>query len=509
MKKFVFLVTAMMLVSAVSGQRPTIDTLECPDSMYNQQYVYYKFIYDWCRNDIPWMAFTWYRLYNHPYNPLEIAATDLDGSLTPDNPRYWNYKNGNGIYGGQFMTDRPLKIVGIAAPAYMEAARDTNMRIDNPVPPNVECSYCFLNTRDTTLAGRVTDSMILYQVVGDSLVELMAQGWRMDDPHRYIHLPPALLGSAERDYYAVPDTSVVVPLYEVMFDKPVVVEDSFVVAGTYLNNEGSYAWQSEPGTQQMKWMWLWNHNPTRYIRLYGESDYLDRRREVWLKFRTLDWKKERYWGQYQENMQDGIWIYHIPMIFPIIDPLFDTTMCHAARNIRVAERTDSSATLMWDSGDGGPWEVAFGKITDQWEDFTFYTVSSPTVTLTGLEVGTIYFALVRSYCSVTHEFGDWSSPFEVEIYHQHDPGEPEGIDNEGDLSHFTRLMPNPASGVVSVLSSYRLNRIEVYDMKGEKVLEQKVEGIAAEFDVSGWAKGTYVVAMYPEYGVVTKKLVVR
>ena len=47
MKKFVFLVTAMMLVSAVSGQRPTIDTLECPDSMYSQQYVYYKFIYNW------------------------------------------------------------------------------------------------------------------------------------------------------------------------------------------------------------------------------------------------------------------------------------------------------------------------------------------------------------------------------------------------------------------------------------------------------------------------------
>ena len=505
MKRIVVFFVAMIWVAVASGQRPVRDTLECPDSMYNQQYVYYKFIYDWCRNDILWTASTWYNFLQTIYSAPEFYGTDPDGSLTPDNPKWWEYKNGNGIYGPQFKTDRPLKIVGIAAPAYMEAARDTSF---NGVP-HPQSPYKFLNTRDTTLAGRITDSMILYKVVGDDLVELKSQGWRMDDPHRYIHLPPAKLGRAFRDHYAVPDTSAVVPLYEVMFKEPVVVEDSFVVAGTCLNNEGSYEWEVEPGTNRQKRMWLWNHNPTRYIRLEGKSNYLDRRREVWLKFRTMDWKKEKFWGQTQEDVQEGIWRFHVPMIFPIIDSEFDTVMCHEARNIRVAERTDSSATLMWDSGDGGPWEVAFGKITDQWEDFTFYTVSSPTVTLTGLEVGTIYFALVRSYCSVTHEFGDWSSPFEVEIYHQHDPGEPEGIDNEGDLSHFTRLMPNPASGVVSVLSSYRLNRIEVYDMKGEKVLEQKVEGIVAEFDVSGWAKGTYVVAMYLEYGVVTKKLVVR
>ncbi|MBR1834921.1 MAG: hypothetical protein IJ785_05405 [Bacteroidales bacterium] len=61
---------------------------------------------------------------------------------------------------------------------------------------------------------------------------------------------------------------------------------------------------------------------------------------------------------------------------------------------------------IWDSGDGGPWEVAFGKVTDRWEDFTITTVTAPTVTLTGFEVGTIYFALVRSYCNQTGEYGE-------------------------------------------------------------------------------------------------------
>ena len=507
MKKLVLLVTAMMLVSAVSGQRPVGDTLECPDSMYNQNYVYYKFIYDWCRNDIPWTTSTYFKFKPDPYDPREYNATDPDGTLTPDNPHFGAYINGNGICGGQFITDRPLKIVGIAAPAYMEAARDTNMRYDVSVPPNVECPYCFLNTRDTTLAGRITDSMILYKVVGNSLVELMSKGWRMDDPHRYIHLPPAKLGKAFRDYYAVPDTSAVVPLYEVMFEKPVVVEDTFVAAGTCFNNEGSYAWEVEPGTQQMKRMWLWDHNPTRYICLFGESDHLDLRRVIWFKFRMLDWKNGKFYGI---RVGDSVYRFYAPMIFPIIEPGFDTTICHEARNIRVAERGAGCATLMWDSGDGGPWIVAYGKMEDDWDDFIFDTVTSPTVTLTGLDVGTVYFAMVRGYCSVTGEYGEWSSPVEVEIYERYDPPNPPiGIDESGDGDRLVMMMPNPANGVVSVMSSYRMNRIEVYEVKGEKVLEQKVEGIAAEFDVSGWAKGTYVVAMYPEYGVVTKKLVVE
>jgi hypothetical protein len=36
-----------------------------------------------------------------------------------------------------------------------------------------------------------------------------------------------------------------------------------------------------------------------------------------------------------------------------------------------------------------------------------------------------------------------------------------------------------------------------------------VDGIAANVDVSGWRRGTYVVALYLEQGVVTKKLLVE
>ena len=182
-------------------------------------------------------------------------------------------------------------------------------------------------------------------------------------------------------------------------------------------------------------------------------------------------------------------------------------MCHEVSNLRVAERGAGSATLMWDAGDGGPWIVAYGKVDDAWEDFIFDTVSSPMITLTGLEVGTQYFALVRGYCSVTDEYGEWTSPLEVEVY-QSAP-DPESIEHSSDLGRFTRLIPNPAHGVVNVVSSFRLSRIELYALDGRKVLEQEADGISTVVDVSGLPSGTYIAALYLPHGVATKKIVVE
>jgi hypothetical protein len=194
--------------------------------------------------------------------------------------------------------------------------------------------------------------------------------------------------------------------------------------------------------------------------------------------------------------------------FPIIEVGFDTVMCHDVRNLRVAMRGYGRATLTWDSGDGGPWIVAHGKMLDSWNDYTFDTVTSPTLTLTGLEVGTVYFALVRGYCSLTGEYGDWSSPLEVEVFQQ-GSDEPTGIEQAGDLGRFVHLMPNPARDVVSVLSSYRMSRVVLYDLNGRTVLEQEADGITAVLDVSGLASGTYIAAIYLPHGVLTKKLVVE
>jgi len=116
---------------------------------------------------------------------------------------------------------------------------------------------------------------------------------------------------------------------------------------------------------------------------------------------------------------------------------------------------------------------------------------------------------VRGYCGLTDAYGEWSSPLEVEVYQDHNPGEPEGIGHVAVEDGLSYVVPNPTRGVTNVMSSCRMQRIELYDIKGMKVHELEVDGIFAVVDASTWPKGVYIVAMYLDHGVKTRRLVVQ
>ena len=240
------------------------------------------------------MSFDW--LNGNP-NTDSIEAAEYDVEYL--NNECENRNLGNIIIGNQLVTDRPIKIVGIAACALMQAPSDTTTRIWLGMLENLRATmpgFVTLNTRDTSRYNRITDSMILYKPTPDGLVLLNSAPWRIEQPHRYMALPsklvnhhnPAsiisLFSSRGRAYHSLPSMSPeevwqfidstmvtdpfpIASLYEAMFDKPIVVEDSFVVAGTALNNDGSYGWVTLPVYEisgYREWMWLWDHNPTRY-----------------------------------------------------------------------------------------------------------------------------------------------------------------------------------------------------------------------------------------------------
>lgn len=107
----------------------------------------------------------------------------------------------------------------------------------------------------------------------------------------------------------------------------------------------------------------------------------------------------------------------------------------------------------------------------------------------------------------------WRLHYEADTSHG-DTTHHEGIvvpDDRSDLSRFVRLMPNPASGGVTVMSSYGIDGLEVYDVRGERVLELSGvgRGTSAGFDVSKWTKGTYVVLVHTPVGTTAKRLVVN
>ena len=149
------------------------------------------------------------------------------------------------------------------------------------------------------------------------------------------------------------------------------------------------------------------------------------------------------------------------------------------------------------------WEVEYAEATGT----TTYSVTttSPMVTLTGLRASTTYLGHVRAMCEWDTEYGPWSDLSEMATGAHQQPHT--GITDN--LDRFTQLMPNPAREVVTVLSSYRMGRVAVYDLQGRKVLEQKEDdALATTLDISALPAGVYVVAIHTPAGIATKRLLV-
>ncbi|MBQ6070114.1 MAG: T9SS type A sorting domain-containing protein [Bacteroidales bacterium] len=529
MKKITMIMAAVLLLvgqQRVSAQRPVGDTIIGADSTY----MYY--IYDWwrCANHVSESP-QWYTTGD---GIVFMLATWLNTEIWdyytgPQQARFIKYDAGNNITGVQMVTDRPIKVLGVAACGYAQQVRDTTLTqyLSLLDVPGENRPYIFPNTRDTTLAGRFTDSLLLLKPTDDQPSIMAGGAWRPECAHRYmplpIHVQYLMVQGNSLQLGPVCDSTPIVPLYEVLFDKPQVVTDSFIVAGTANNNDGSIELQQLQFNASFEYMWLWNKRPTRYWSVFylyhpdliGTQDwgYTRGQNVVWYKYRHLDWM--RLSTDQFANVEPTIYLHDnitpnqysyllcSPAIFPIIDPDFDTVLCDMVRDVRMADSTDTTLALMWNGGNNVEWEVQYMEVNG-WDVWTT-TTTVPMVTLTGLRERTNYMVRVRGKCAWDTEYGEWSGWLDVYTgAHRDDP--PQSVSN---LERFTQMMPNPARGLVTVLSSYRLSRVVVYDLQGHAVLEQEDDGLATTLDVSCLAKGVYVVAIHTPAGIATKRLVVE
>ena len=506
-------------MGSMQAQRPLGDTLLCP----SMDRTYYYYNYDWpaVESDSDYhsttvdMGLKWLAgiIDSAHWPAVNYYASFIPGERDLMNLGMDNRLFGNKIVGNHMVADRPLRVVGIAACGHMQSARDTILRDSWGHVESL--TVHFPNTVDTTLAGRATDSMQLYKITAGGPQYLTGGPWRVEYPHRYMQLPPGdsayVRDSVTEQWYWTRTAPPIVPLYEVMFDKPQVVTDSFMVAGTCRNNEltealRSVTWPRDGGLPC--YMILWERCPTRYWQVYGGANWTpslfvrDTSYVTWIKFRNENWRRLCMGERLVPLMSVPK---HFYVIFPIIDPDFDTTLCDAVRDVRSVEATDTTLTLMWNGGNNVQWEVQYMEVNG-WEAWR-ETTRVPMVTLTGLHERTNYIVRVRGMCEWDTEYGPWSDWVDVFTgAHHDDPPDPQSISN---LERFTQMMPNPARGLVTVLSSYRLSRVVVYDLAGHAVLEQEDDGLTTTFDVGGLAKGVYVVAIHTPAGIATKRLVVE
>lgn len=78
-----------------------------------------------------------------------------------------------------------------------------------------------------------------------------------------------------------------------------------------------------------------------------------------------------------------------------------------------------------------------------------------------------------------------------------------------ELDALSYVYPNPAKDEVMIASSIKMNKVEIFNMVGQKVYETNVNGNSTTVNVSDFTSGSYVAKIYSESGVATKKVVVK
>ena len=524
MKRMTLILVILLCGVRVNAQRPVGDTVLFYDN--TGDYLYSLIFQNTAYNLDLWAPtapsnyligsidypFSWYKNMFmpswHTWNSSQMSWDDYL-HLYPDAA---SLNIGRRIRGQEYAIHDDMVIIGLAVcPRVLSTAEELS-RIS--CQPYIQPGHGWIHAVDTTTNGRLTEYVQLYTIEGGQPMLRGEGAWRVEYPHRYMDFPCTIgWDTATYPWPSVSHEHYIVPLYEAMFDSAVYIEankSSIMVAGTH-NNNGA-VWSSVACDEVFSNPRIcYEHSLTTYTTSKDTSSAAKSGvLYEWVQCDTMPWY--RFDEDYSVSGSMNI--------FPILDTMFGTP-CAAVSNLQAVEVDTLWATVMW-SADARHhyWEVEYCPTGLPPDSARVVTVEVPTVTLTGLEPGTEYSVVVRGQCDIyidnyspwcdtllfttpqplqdtTPDTLPWVTPFTL------------GAQGMGNLDRFTRIMPNPASEVVNVLSSFRLESVAVYDLTGRLMLEQPAEGLSATIGVSALPKGVYVVAIRTLQGVATKRLVVE
>lgn len=110
--------------------------------------------------------------------------------------------------------------------------------------------------------------------------------------------------------------------------------------------------------------------------------------------------------------------------------------------------------------------------------------------------------------------GEWTSPadlfdgFDVDMFIFPIIEGSVGL-TEADVETLSYIFPNPAKDEVMVASSLTMERVEIVNMLGQVVFVADVNANSVKVNTAEMGAGNYLVKMYTEAGMATKKLVVE
>ena len=380
------------------------------------------------------------------------------------------------VYGYCYETDTALTIIGMATAGYIPLA-ETHLRQVN----------------DTNLA-HWQEYLRVYQHVGDSMVLLAEKPYNILDTTRWMR-PPAgergWLWDQILPYHELDTFYVNIPVYEVYFDNPVTVTDSFYAAVTCENHcpeengiprSYGFAFLSEeyPTCEMFDEGWPLVKLAGQHCSYYGNEG--------------------NNWGfrQYRES--------ELVALFPIIDTTGmglnpNTVPCGVVEDLQVVSMWGNNVKMEWAEGDNTiDWQIAYGHADADPEGYAVATVTTASYTMRNLDRGVMYAARVRARCHGNENYSEWGDTVQFVLV----GGAPEVIDSVAD--RYTYLVPNPAGESVTVVSSFELRHVSVDDMSGQQVFDKECTGHAVALDVSGWPSGIYIVVISNQQGTTVRKL---
>jgi hypothetical protein len=173
-------------------------------------------------------------------------------------------------------------------------------------------------------------------------------------------------------------------------------------------------------------------------------------------------------------------------------------ICDAPTNLTVSDVTFNSANLTWtQTGTPDSWTIYFRKGTDAW---TTANTSTPSpYALTDLAPESNYEAYVVAVC------GDSvSSPSNTVTFSTLADGIADYVLNQ------TKLYPNPTSSNVTIVNNNcMIEKVEVYDVYGQTLRIQQVNGNSVVLPAEELAAGMYFVRIITDKGTVVKPFTKR
>lgn len=370
-----FFIVFFVVVSGVSFAQGTLPVIPFGDRKAD--------LYYWDTN--------WYDRYEH-----------INPNISPYPGVLYNYAGLIGaadMYIGRVcITDTPMLVKGIAGVLHLRAKTWST----------------YTEFLDTTISGRVPEQFKLYssnyELLGEGDVDESNPSYKMD-----------FRNGNKRDTFKV---------FEVYFDKPVLVSGRFFVGGTTHNNRlfGSHADFITPP---------WEHKMhTAYPYFYGGSSLLPSPPEI----------LEKYYSPYEFTHPIGdstygsylydtsafhinMWYHFIPF-FAIIDTDYVYYDCQRPTGLGVIEADLDSITISWGDDQAESWDVVVWTDGIEPDSGAHYDVGMNRLTLYGLNMDSTYNVKVRAVCDTMHiNTSTWSNVFSFKVsdYYVEPCDVPEGL----------------------------------------------------------------------------------